>query len=94
MLAYRDLTNRIIGLAIEMHRTTDPDLLESVHTGSLGDELAQAGIPFQRQVGVPVTYEGRILRPLASTPTSWWRAPLLSKSRLLPRCCRRTMPGF
>jgi hypothetical protein len=28
MLAYRDLTNRIIGLAIEVHRTIGPGLLE------------------------------------------------------------------
>ncbi|MFL5252866.1 MAG: GxxExxY protein [Rhodopila sp.] len=61
MLAYRDLTNRIIGLAIEVHRTIGPGLLESVYAECLYDELAQAGIPFQRQVGVPVTYKGRTL---------------------------------
>jgi GxxExxY protein len=61
LLAYRDLTNRIIGLAIEVHRTIGPGLLESVYAECLCDELAQAGIPFQRQVGVPVTYKGRTL---------------------------------
>jgi GxxExxY protein len=61
MLAYRDLTNRIIGLAIEVHRTIGPGLLESVYAECLCDELAQAGVPFQRQVGVPVTYKGRSL---------------------------------
>jgi GxxExxY protein len=61
MLAYRDLTNRIIGLAIEVHRTIGPGLLESVYTECLADELAQAGIPFQREVGVPVTYKGKPL---------------------------------
>src|SRR3954471_2353280 len=61
MLAYRDLTNRIIGLAIEVHRTIGPGLLESVYAECLYDELAQAGIPFQRQVGVPVTYKGKTL---------------------------------
>ena len=61
MLAYRDLTNRIIGLAIEVHRMIGPGLLESVYAACLCDELAQAGIPFQRQVGVPVTYKGRTL---------------------------------
>jgi GxxExxY protein len=61
MLAYRDLTNRIIGLAIEVHRTIGPGLLESVYAECLCDELAQAGIPFQRQVGVPVTYKGKTL---------------------------------
>jgi GxxExxY protein len=61
MLAYRDLTNRIIGLAIEVHRTIGPGLLESVYAECLCGELAQASIPFQRQVGVPVTYKGRTL---------------------------------
>ena len=70
MLACRDLTNRIIGLAIEVHRTIGPDLLESVYAECLCDELAQASIPFQRQIGVPVTYKGKTLRPSASTPTS------------------------
>ena len=92
MLAYRDLTNRIIGLAIEMHRTTDPDLLESAYAKCLCDELAQAGIPFQPQAGVPVTYKGKTL-PRTFAPTSWWPTPLSSKSRPSPRCCRRTMPG-
>jgi GxxExxY protein len=61
MLAYRDLTNRIIGLAIEVHRTIGPGLLESVYAECLCDELAQAGIPFQPQAGVPVTYKGKTL---------------------------------
>src|SRR5690242_16834662 len=61
MLAYRDLTNRIIGLAIEVHRTIGPGLLESVYAECLCDELAQAGMLFQRQVGMPVAYKGRPL---------------------------------
>ena len=61
MLACRDLTNRIIGLAIEVHRTIGPGLLESVYAVCLCDELAQAGLLFQREVGVPVTYKGRTL---------------------------------
>lgn len=61
MLAYRDLTNRIIGLAIEVHRTIGPGLLESAYAECLCDELAQAGVPFQREAGEPVTYKGRTL---------------------------------
>jgi GxxExxY protein len=47
MLAHRDLSNRIIGLAIEVHRSVGPGLLESVYSECLSDELGQAGIPFQ-----------------------------------------------
>jgi GxxExxY protein len=61
MLVHGELTNRIIGLAIEVHQTVGPGLLESVHSKCLSDELAQAGIPFQREVAVPVTYKGRTL---------------------------------
>src|SRR5450432_4900517 len=52
MLTHRDLSNRIIGLAIEVHRNVGPSLLESVYAECLSGELGQAGIP--REVTVPV----------------------------------------
>jgi GxxExxY protein len=61
MLHHRDLTDRIIGLAIEVHRTVGPGLLETVYSECLADELGQAGIPFQRQIPVPVVYKGKTL---------------------------------
>jgi GxxExxY protein len=42
MPAYWDLTNRIIGLAIEVHRTIGLGLLESVYAACLCNKLAQA----------------------------------------------------
>jgi GxxExxY protein len=61
LLLHRELTRRIIGLAIEVHQLLGPGLLESVYSECLSDELAQAGIPFQREVAVPVTYKGKTL---------------------------------
>jgi GxxExxY protein len=58
MLEYHELTERIIGLAIQVHRQTGPGLLESVYAACLGFELEQAGIPLLRQVGIPVFYKG------------------------------------
>jgi GxxExxY protein len=58
MLEHQDLTERIIGLAIEVHRQAGPGLLESVYAACLAFELEQAGIPLLRQVGVPVFYKG------------------------------------
>ena len=58
MLLARELTERVIGLAIEVHRLTGPGMLESVYEGCLCHELEQAGIAFQRQAGIPVTYKG------------------------------------
>ena len=58
MLLARELTEQVIGLAIEVHRLTGPGMLESVYAGCLCHELEQAGIAFQRQAGIPVTYKG------------------------------------
>ena len=58
MLTHHELTERIIGLAIEVHRTIGPGLLEAVYEGCLCQELKRAGIPFQRQAKIPVVYKG------------------------------------
>lgn len=55
------LTERIIGLAIEVHRTLGPGLLESIYEHCLCLELLQAGMTFDRQVPLPVSYKGRPL---------------------------------
>jgi GxxExxY protein len=52
------LTERVIGLAIEVHRLTGPGMLESVYEGCLRHELEQAGVAFEWQAGIPVTYKG------------------------------------
>jgi GxxExxY protein len=51
------LTNEIIGLAIEVHRGLGPGLLESAYEVCLCYELEQQGIPFRRQVALPVVYK-------------------------------------
>lgn len=51
------LTERIIGIAINVHRHFGPGLLESVYEQCLCLELAGAGIPHQRQIGLPVRYK-------------------------------------
>jgi GxxExxY protein len=58
MLIARELTEQVIGLAIEVHRQTGPGMLESVYAGCLCHELEQAGIAFQREAAVRVTYKG------------------------------------
>ena len=51
------LTQRIIGFAIEVHRHLGPGLLESAYEECLCFELRDAGISFDRQVPLPVTYK-------------------------------------
>lgn len=51
------LTQRVIGCAIEVHRTLGPGLLETVYEVCLCRELALAGISFVRQQKIPVIYK-------------------------------------
>ena len=52
------LTEQIIGAAIEVHRNTGPGLMESVYEECLCYELSQLGLAFQRQIRLPVAYKG------------------------------------
>ncbi len=52
------LTEKVIGCAIEVHRTLGPGLLESAYEQCLARELALQGIAFKLQVPVPVEYKG------------------------------------
>src|SRR4051812_29131067 len=53
-----DLSRRVIGLAIDVHRHLGPGLLESVYEECLCFELRRAGIPYVRQQRLPVRYKG------------------------------------
>ena len=58
MLLYEELTGRILAAAIEVHRELGPGLFESAYETCLCRELELAGIPFQRQLPLPVVYKG------------------------------------
>ena len=57
-LLHEDLTEQIIGAAIEVHRALGPELLESAYEECPCHELNIQGIPFRRQVSLPVLYKG------------------------------------
>jgi GxxExxY protein len=57
-LAYSEKTEAIIGACIEVHRHLGPGLLESTYEACLAHEFATRGIPFRRQVDIPVVYKG------------------------------------
>jgi GxxExxY protein len=61
MLVHGALTEKVIGLAIDVHRRLGPGLLESVYGECLAFELADAGVGFQRQLAIPVVYRDRLL---------------------------------
>src|ERR1039457_4242618 len=52
------LTDKIIGAAIEVHRHLGPGLLESAYEECLCYELSQLGVRFKRQAHLPIQYKG------------------------------------
>ena len=58
MKNFNGLTEAIIGAAMEVHRALGPGLLESTYEMCLCRELNLRGIPFERQVSIPVEYKG------------------------------------
>ncbi|CAA6695105.1 MULTISPECIES: GxxExxY protein [unclassified Lentimonas] len=53
-----DLSQKIIGAAIEVHRELGPGLLESTYEACLAHELNLQGIKAVRQKKQPITYKG------------------------------------
>lgn len=71
-----ELTRRIIGAAIAVHRELGPGLLEAVYEECLSFELALAGLSFSRQQPIPVIYRGTKL-------DCGYRADLIVCSRVI-----------
>ena len=57
-----ELTEKVLGAAIEVHRTLGPGLLESIYEEALCHEFSLRAIHFERQVPVDVVYKGKIIR--------------------------------
>jgi len=54
---FNELTGKIIGCGIEVHKALGPGLLESIYEECLCYELNQQGIEFERQKELPVHYK-------------------------------------
>ena len=57
-MEFDDLSHRVIGCAIEVHRELGPGLLESTYEQCLPHELKLKRISFQLQYPQPVQYKG------------------------------------
>ncbi len=57
-MRFKELTEPIIGAALEVHRHLGPGLLESVYEECLCHELTLRRLPFKRQVQSTVNYKG------------------------------------
>ena len=66
-MTYNELSSKIIGAAIEVHREMGPGLLESVYEECLVHVLREMGLRVETQVQVPILFRGRTLgTPLRS----------------------------
>jgi len=57
MLVNKDVTQRVLGAAIEVHRALGPGLLESAYEECLCHELQLRRLTFDRQVDLPIAYK-------------------------------------
>ncbi len=57
-MEFDQLSKRVIGCALEVHRTLGPGLLESTYEQCVAHEVSLAGISFQIQPPLPVEYKG------------------------------------
>ena len=75
-----EITDKIIGAAIEVHRTLGgPGLLEKVYEEALVWELTHHGLLVERQIDVPIRYkDNQLAQPL--------RLDLLVERRVIVEC--------
>ena len=57
-MRFDELSHRVIGCALEVHRALGPGLLESAYGQCHAHELSMRGIPFKLQQPMPVEYKG------------------------------------
>lgn len=55
------LTERVIGAAIEVHRELGPGLLESAYQRALAHELRLRGVAFEEQKLCPIKYKDLVI---------------------------------
>lgn len=80
MLTEDQLSKRIIGCAIEVHRQLGgPGLLESAYEEALAYEMRLQGLEVKRQVQVPIRYKDQLLE----TPL---RLDLLVEHKVIVEC--------
>jgi len=56
-----DISYKIIGCAIEVHKHLGPGLLESVYEVCFIDEMRSIGLDVKSQIYIPINYKGKSL---------------------------------
>jgi len=60
-MEFDELSKRVIGCAIEVHRALGPGLLESAYRQCLAHELSLSNVTFRMEVPLPVRYKETLL---------------------------------
>ena len=60
-LLYPELSYKIVGAAMEVHRVLGPGYLEAVYQAALAQELTLQGVRFEQQKRLGVTYKGMVV---------------------------------
>ncbi len=60
-MTHNEVSGRIVDAAIRIHQTLGPGLLESVYARVLEHELRKRGHAVEREVPVPVIWDGMVL---------------------------------
>jgi GxxExxY protein len=73
-----EITDAVIGAAIEVHKVLGPGLLESAYVQCLCYELTLRKLPFALEVPLPVIYKGLKLdcgyrMDMVVADGLWWR---------------------
>lgn len=60
-LVHEDLSKRIIGCCLEVHKTLGPGFLEKIYEEALCLELEKTGLGYERQKPVCILYAGKAI---------------------------------
>lgn len=56
-----EIGQRLLGCALTVHKRVGPGLLEGAYEACLAHELRKSGLAFQRQVTMPLIYDGETI---------------------------------
>ncbi|OIO59147.1 MAG: hypothetical protein AUJ47_10820 [Candidatus Marinimicrobia bacterium CG1_02_48_14] len=61
-ILYKELSYKVVGCAMEVHKELGPGFLESVYEAAMVVELEKQGIQFALQTQFPVIYKGVLVK--------------------------------
>ena len=60
-LVYKEVTERVLGAAIEVHKSLGPGFLETIYEAAFAIELSFLKIPYERQRSIEIRHRGQLV---------------------------------